>query len=170
MGVYFREAMVLTPLNVVHLAVTERSVLTSACMKLSCVHCPPCLTCFVITSHPLLLSIPSGIEDFFEITDYLMQMEKTNIYNLGLVLGLSQHKVRAMIDSKTFLDDIVTAWLRKEDLVSKRGEPSWTVLVSALKHPRVGQTGIASIIEKDKGLGLWTPQASATTIDTLGKC
>ena len=97
-------------------------------------------------------------------------MEKTDIYNLGLVLGLSQHKVKAMKDSETFLDNVITAWLRKEDQVIKKGEPSWTVLVSALKHPRVGQTGIANIIAMDKGLGLWTPQASATTIDTLGKC
>jgi len=81
-----------------------------------------------------------------------MKMEKTHIYNLGLVLGLSQHKVKAMKDMDTFLDDVITAWLRKEDQVIKRGEPSWTVLVSALQHHRVGKTGIASIIAKDKGL------------------
>ena len=83
-----------------------------------------------------------------------MQMEKTHVYNLGLILGLSQHKVKAMKDTDTFLDDVITAWLRKEDRVIKRGEPSWTVLVSALKHRRVGQIGIASTIAKDKGLSL----------------
>ena len=81
-----------------------------------------------------------------------MQMEKTDIYNLGLILGLSQHKVKAKKDTDTFLDDVITAWLRKEDQVIKRGEPSWTVLVSALKHRRVGQTGIATKIAMDKGL------------------
>ena len=74
------------------------------------------------------------------------------MYNLGLVLGLSQHKVKAKKNSDTFLDDIITAWLRKEDQVIKMGEPSWTVLVSALEHRRVGQTGIACKIAKDKGL------------------
>jgi len=97
---------------------------------------------------------PLDDENFLEITEYLMQMEKTHVYNLGLILGLSQHKVKAMKDTDTFLDDVITAWLRKEDQVIKRGEPSWTVLVSALKHRRVGQTGIASIIAKDKGLSL----------------
>jgi len=87
-----------------------------------------------------------------EITGYLIKMEKTDVYHLGLVLGLSQHKVKAKKDSDTFLDDVITAWLRREDQVIKRGEPSWTVLISALKHQRVGQTGIACKIAKDKGI------------------
>jgi len=61
--------------------------------------------------HPPLLPVPSGDEDFLEITEYLMQMEKTHVYNLGLVLGLSQHKVKAKKDTDTFLDDVITAWL-----------------------------------------------------------
>ena len=77
-------------------------------------------------------------------------MDKTHIYNLGLVLGLTQARVKAKKDSDTFLDDVITAWLRREDKVSEKGEPSWTVLVNALKHRRVGQTGIANDIEKNK--------------------
>ena len=84
-----------------------------------------------------------------EITDYLLDMEKANIYHLGIVLGLRQNKVKTLKDSDTFLDDVITAWLRKEDQVSEMGEPSWTVLVDALKHRRVGQTGIANNIAKD---------------------
>ena len=106
----------------------------------------------IITSHLPLLPVSSGDEDFLEITEYLIALEKIDVYNLGLVLGLNQHKVVAKMDSKTFLDDIITAWLRKEDQVIKRGEPSWRVLVSALKHRRVGQTGIATKIAMDKGL------------------
>jgi len=87
-----------------------------------------------------------------EITEYLMNMERTDVYNLGLVLGLSQHKVKAKKHSDTFLDDVITAWLRKEDQVINRGEPSWTVLVRSLKHRRVGQIGIAGNIARDKGL------------------
>jgi len=101
----------------------------------------------IITS---VLPISSGDDDFLEITEYLIDLEKTDVYNLGLVLGLSRRKVVAKMESKTFLDDIITAWLQKEDQVKE--EPSWTVLVSALKHCRVGKTGIATNIAKDKGL------------------
>ena len=98
-------------------------------------------------------SIP-GEEDLVDITNYLLPLEKTHIYNLGLVLGISQRKTKAMMDSSTFLDDVITAWLRREDQVKKKGEPSWTVLVRALEHPRVRQCGISQNIRKEKGLGL----------------
>ena len=97
--------------------------------------------------HFLLNSL--GEKDLLDITDYLLDMDKSHIYNLGLVLGLRQTKVKALMDSHTFLDDVITAWLRKEDQVSEKGQPSWTVLVNALKHRRVGQTGIANNIAKD---------------------
>ena len=87
-----------------------------------------------------------GEKDLLSITDYLLDMDKSHIYNLGLVLGLRQTKVKTLKDSDTFLDDVITAWLRKEDQVAEKGEPSWTVLVNALKHRRVGQTGIAKTI------------------------
>ena len=100
-------------------------------------------------------SLPfSGEDDLLDVTDYLQNIDKTHIYNLGLVLGLRQTKVRAMKDSDTFLDDVITAWLRREDKVTEKGEPSWTVLANALKHHRVGQTGIANDLAKDKGLVL----------------
>ena len=89
---------------------------------------------------------PLGEKDLLDITDYLLDMDKSHIYNLGLVLGLRQTKAKALMDSTTFLDDVITAWLRKEDQVTEKGEPSWTVLVNALKHRRVGQTGIAKTI------------------------
>jgi len=108
--------------------------------------------CYITTvTHCSPLSpTPSADEDFFEVTEYLIDMEKTAVYNLGLVLGLSQHKLKANIDSKSFLDDVISAWLRREDQVIKRGEPSWTVLISALMHRRVGQTGIAIKVAKNK--------------------
>ena len=93
-----------------------------------------------------------GEEDLLEITDYLLPLERMHVYNLGLVLGISQHKTKAMMNSDTFLDDVIAAWLRREDQVKKKGEPSWTVLVRALEHPRVGQCGISQIIRKEKAL------------------
>ena len=94
--------------------------------------------------------LPSGESDLLDITDYLLVMEKAHIYNLGLVLGIRQTKLKALKDSDTFLDDAISAWLRKEDQVTEKGDPSWTVLVNALQHPRVGQSGIADKIAKDK--------------------
>ena len=94
--------------------------------------------------------IHSVEEDLINITDYLLGLEKIQIYNLGLVLGLKQTKVKALMDSTTFLDDVIAAWLRKEDQVTRKGEPSWTVLINALKHRRVEQTGIADKIAQDK--------------------
>ena len=82
-----------------------------------------------------------------EITDYLLELDKNHTYHLGLVLGLSLQRVKGMKDSENFLDDIIEAWLQKVDQV---GVPTWQRLVEALKHKRVGQTGIANEIKKDK--------------------
>ena len=82
-----------------------------------------------------------------EITDYLLRLDKPSIYHLGMVLGLSHHRMKEIKDSETFLDDMIAAWLQKVDQVEV---PTWQRLVKALRHRRVGQTGIASEIEKDK--------------------
>ena len=83
-----------------------------------------------------------------DIKQHLSQMEKADIYNLGLVLGLSHCKLKAKMDSSTFLGDVIHTLVQREDHVEKRGKPSWKVLVSALRDPMVRQTGIASNIEK----------------------
>ena len=82
-----------------------------------------------------------------EITDYLLELDKNQTYHLGLVLGLSHHRVKEMKYSETFLDDMIAAWLQKVDRVEV---PTWQRLVEALRHKRVGQTGMANKIEKDK--------------------
>lgn len=102
--------------------------------------------------HLCSLPILSATEDLLEITDYLLELEEKHIYDLGLVLGLEQKKVKDLKRSDSFLDDVISAWLRKEDQVTKKGNPSWTVLINALKHRRVNQIGIAEKIAKDKGL------------------
>ena len=89
-----------------------------------------------------------------DIKEYLLDLESVHIYNLGLVLGLSDHKLKAKMDSSTFLSDVIHAWLQREDQVEERGRPSWKVLVNALQHPRVKQTKNADRILKDKELYL----------------
>ena len=73
-----------------------------------------------------------------------------NIYNLGLTLGLYSHRLKSMRDSETFSEDMIVAWLQKEDQVLKRGVPTWETLVKALRDPRVNQTGVAAKIETEK--------------------
>ena len=55
-----------------------------------------------------------------------------------------------MSGSETFIDDMIDAWLQKEDQVLKRGVPTWETLVKALRHPKVNQIGIAEKIETEK--------------------
>ena len=93
-----------------------------------------------------------GDGDLFDIRYCLRGLEKNHIYDLGLALGLSQRKVKIMRDSETFIDDVLAAWLRKEDDVEKRGVPSWRTLIKALNHPLLSQTGIARQICRDKGI------------------
>ena len=87
--------------------------------------------------HCLFLPLDLADEDLLQITNYLLGMEKSHIYNLGLVMGLTQSKLKTMMESATFLDDVVAAWLRKEDIVKKMGELTRTVLINALKHRTV---------------------------------
>ena len=90
--------------------------------------------------------------DQFDITTYLMPLDRATVYILGQALGLSQRKVEHMKESDIFLDKVISAWLRREDLVEKRGVPTWRTLVKALRHPRIGQNGLANDISRDKGL------------------
>ena len=94
----------------------------------------------------------TGNSDLVDIKCYLVDMEVNQIYNLGLVLGLHQPNVKKMKDSDTFLDDVLAAWLCREDDVEKRGLPSWKTLVGALKHQLLGRTGITDDICRDKGI------------------
>ena len=89
------------------------------------------------------------MDDLVDVTDYLVELDKTHIYHLGLVLGLNQPRVKGMKDSETFLDDVILAWLQRVDQVEKRGAPAWQRLVEALRHRRVGQNGIANKIEEE---------------------
>ena len=99
----------------------------------------------------------AGEDDLVDITDYLMELDKSHIYNLGLVLGLARRRVADLRDScgssLEFLDAVVLHWLQRVDRV---GEVSWLALVTALRHPRLGQTGIAETIATQHGKGVET--------------
>ena len=98
----------------------------------------------------MLMLFHTDEEDLLDVTDYLLGLDKPSIYQLGLVLGLSNRRLKGMKDSDTFLEDMIEAWLQKVDQVNKKGVPTWDQLVEALRRDRVGQTGIASKIETEK--------------------
>ena len=95
-------------------------------------------------------SIHAAIGDLFEVTNYLLDLQHDDIYNLGLTLGLYQPHLKEMETSKTFRDNVIAAWLQKEDQVLKMGIPTWETLVKALRHPRVNQTEVACKIAADE--------------------
>ena len=81
--------------------------------------------------------------DWLEITRYLMKLDTNQIKRLGGELGLSVFNLERM---QNLPDDLVKAWLRKEDRVRETsGDPlTWEALVRALQ--RIGQRGIADDI------------------------
>ena len=101
-----------------------------------------------------LLCTHAGIEDLAEITSYLHSLDISALFNLGLVMGLDYNRLKAMMESSTFLQDMLAGWLGKVDRVLRTGVPTWKRLVEALKDPRVGQNGLASKIEHDNLHGM----------------
>ena len=102
-----------------------------------------------------LYVIISALEgtDHFDITEYLTDLDDAHIYHLGIVLGLTVLNLKAMQRTPvSFLDDVISAWLRQENAVAQRGPPTWRTLAKALRHKRLGQEGIAAKITQDKGL------------------
>ena len=88
-----------------------------------------------------------------DIMRFLHTLDKTQLSHLGMVLGLSRHRVRGMKDSDYFLEDMISSWLQQADQVAtKSGIPTWRSLVRALRDPLLGQNGIASQIARDKSL------------------
>ena len=57
-----------------------------------------------------------------------------------------------MESSETFREDMIAAWLQKEDQVTRRGLPTWKTLVRALRNDQVNQNGVADKIATDKNV------------------
>ena len=86
-----------------------------------------------------------------DVSEYLMHLNKDQIFQLALVLGLhavpTLDKIR---DTPNFLNDMLAAWLRGQDDVNKRGGHTWGALVKALRHASVTQNEIADKIQREK--------------------
>ena len=87
------------------------------------------------------------VSDWATICGYLHKMNRSQIHRLGGELGLIVFNLEEM---QTLPDDMVKAWLRKEDKVKeKSGDPlTWNILVKTLH--KIGQNGIADDILREK--------------------
>ena len=82
------------------------------------------------------------MDDHFQVVKSLETLSKRDLWQLGGALGLSYPKLRKM---DPLLEDMVCAWLNKEDNVLKQSsKPSWRSLESALRE--IGQEGVAASI------------------------
>ena len=94
--------------------------------------------------------LPTAESDILKITRYLHLLDKSCFLRLGMCLGLEYSSVKDLLDSKTYREDVIAAWLRRQDNVDKKsGVPTWRTLVKALRNPQVKQEGIAGDIEKN---------------------
>ncbi len=81
------------------------------------------------------------------MSSYLALLEESDIYKLGLALGLDNKTLSPFIKHPTFLDDMIMRWLQGRDRVLENGGHTWNSLVRALRAPRVSQTEVAQRIE-----------------------
>ena len=96
------------------------------------------------------MSAHAGIDDLKDICSYLQPLDRTAVINLGMVLGLDYHRLKTMMDTPTFLEEMVAWWLQRVDRVELTGVPRWKRLAVALRDPRVGQNRVALSIKLDK--------------------
>ena len=92
------------------------------------------------------------LKDMVTVRGYLFDLDKGQIRILGLILGLHSSTLSNKWDSdmNNYLDDVLTAWLRKQDDVEEKGVPSWATLATALEDQQLRQTGVAKKIRKER--------------------
>lgn len=89
-----------------------------------------------------------------DIYGYLHVLQKPQMVRLGQVLGLKYTRLTGMMDNHLFHEELIAAWLRKDDYVTddEKRTPTWANLVAALRHDTVRQNGIANQIYQHQGL------------------
>ena len=77
---------------------------------------------------------------------YLKDLDLEQLRLLGLALGLHYPTVKGM---KSLLDDLIHAWLlRQDDVIKRSGEPTYERLALALEE--IGQNGLAQDVREQK--------------------
>ena len=93
------------------------------------------------------------LKDMVTVRGYLIDLDKEEIHTLGLILGLHRGTLSNKYEGSSkvnYLDDVLTAWLRKQDDVEEKGVPSWATLATALEDQQLRQTGVAKKIRKER--------------------
>ena len=109
-------------------------------------------------THPPLCPIDKG--NVSEIGGCLQKLDKAHILDLGMNLGISHSKLTEIMDSKTFPEDVITAWLQRE---GKRGTPSWANLIGALTDLLVKQEGMS----RGRGLPIEIMRTKKTNVEVV---
>ena len=84
--------------------------------------------------------------DHHIITTHLRDLKNEVLMDLGGALGLRYSHLHNM--SRPLLNEMVVAWLNREDHVLSIGDPSWARLIQALKD--IHQPGIAKDISEGR--------------------
>ena len=99
-----------------------------------------------------LFPLYTELKDMVTVRGYLINLDKEQVRTLGLILGLHHITLSNKYEgsSVSYLDDVLTAWLRKQDDVEEKGVPSWATLATALENQQLRQVGIARKIRKER--------------------
>ena len=82
-----------------------------------------------------------------KISRFLQHVPLSDLKRLGGSLGISHSKILRMSEPE-LAEDLVAAWLRREDTVLEVGKPTLRILATHLKT--IGQNGLAhDIISTD---------------------
>ena len=88
--------------------------------------------------------------DYHEVCKSLRNLHRhgdLHVTALGIALGLSYQTVLGLGNSDDFLNQVIAAWLNRQDSVlSQSGEPTWSVLADKLKE--MGCDSIAADIQR----------------------
>ena len=97
--------------------------------------------------------IHAAMGDLFAVSTYLTILDRAQVEQLGLALGLTQPTLNKM-GTQTFLEDMLGWWLQGMDHVTDAvfGGHTWKSLCNGLRKGTVRQGAIAAQIEKDMGL------------------
>ena len=88
------------------------------------------------------------MDDHRAVTVELKNLSKEGLIGLGTALGLYYSHLQR-IGGESLSDEMVAAWLREDDGVTKAtGPPTWASLAATLEA--IGHTGVASRIRESK--------------------
>ena len=98
----------------------------------------------ILTIIVLILSLPAAIDDLRDVLHVTGSLVRW--MDLGVELGLSYPTLKTIeVEQRErvreCLREMLVAWLKKKDNVSKVGEPSWRALKTALRS--IGEEDIA---------------------------